>query len=446
MVGNGNKFALLQSVTPRRELVTLSDADGPRQTSRVACTMQTLEVLYWLEPDKVGSTTSIANFCEYYVQVTTTGVTSESYMSSSSLLGTTQPFLLCVKSRRGSRPRKVRRRHIRIALHNVRLRLGQLRNHIVGQVQRVLDNLRRRQAKPLVHGDVGELGRLQDLEQHEVVRARVLNVMAGRLRNVADAAGIVVERPGALRRLEDGDASRPGEEKVPLVAGEMPVELAHGARLDGDERGAEHAGDGEGGRVEDLDGAAFDLVWLLLRKVVRVALLFRQEAGWTGNLLLLDVVGSGRPRENPELAVWKIVKCGNVGLQVLCKRRLGVALEQLGSQKGSFFGELAIVKNQEELGSVFQSLDGMWHARREEPDVACVEVVDKGLAILVGGLNAHGTVKNVGPLVCRMPVEFAVSAGRKTHVDTSHGSSIWKNGLVLLTSPTGAIQTTTVMA
>lgn len=55
-----------------------------------------------------------------------------------------------------------------------------------------------------------------------------------------------------------------GKHMYPFVRGRVPVHFAHGAGLDGYQRGGEAACDGEGLRVEDLDGAAGDAVGLSL--------------------------------------------------------------------------------------------------------------------------------------------------------------------------------------
>jgi len=53
----------------------------------------------------------------------------------------------------------------------------------------------------------------------------------------------------------------------------MPVDFAHCTGLDGDECGAELGGDGEGLRVDDLDGTAIDFVGRLLGEVVGIRLI-----------------------------------------------------------------------------------------------------------------------------------------------------------------------------
>lgn len=95
--------------------------------------------------------------------------------------------------------------------------------------------------------------------------------MPGGLRDVAHVAGGEVEGARGRGGLEDGDAGRALQEVRPLVRRRVPVHLAHGARLQDDQRGREHGGDGEGEGVEDLDAAAGGVVELLLRPMERVA-------------------------------------------------------------------------------------------------------------------------------------------------------------------------------
>jgi len=59
--------------------------------------------------------------------------------------------------------RKIRRRKIRIPLHNQRLRLRKAINQIIIQIQMIFNNLLRREAQPLVDANVAVLARLQDL-------------------------------------------------------------------------------------------------------------------------------------------------------------------------------------------------------------------------------------------------------------------------------------------
>lgn len=162
------------------------------------------------------------------------------------------------------------RGHVKRALLDVLLLLGEVLPPALRHVKVVLDDLLGGEGKPLGGADIGKLGRLQDLEEDDVLGTSVLDVVAGRLRDVADAAGREVEGAGSLGCLEHSDAGGSLQEVVPLRGGRVPVDLAHGTRLHDYEGGGEVGRDGEGGWVEDLDGAAGGLVGLLLGPVVGV--------------------------------------------------------------------------------------------------------------------------------------------------------------------------------
>lgn len=90
-------------------------------------------------------------------------------------------------------------------------------------MQRVLNNLFRRQSQPLRDRDVRELRRLQHLQQHHILAACVLDIMAGCHGNVSNVARSIVKGLRAGWGLVDGDARGAREEEVPLVAVGVPV-------------------------------------------------------------------------------------------------------------------------------------------------------------------------------------------------------------------------------
>lgn len=69
----------------------------------------------------------------------------------------------------------------------------------------------------------------------------------------------------------------------------MPVHFAHCAGGDGYEGGGEVGGDGEGGCVDYLYGAAGDGVGFLLGEVVGVGIFLGEGTGGTGLVLCGDV-------------------------------------------------------------------------------------------------------------------------------------------------------------
>lgn len=65
----------------------------------------------------------------------------------------------------------------------------------------------------------------------------------------------------------------------------MPVDLAHGARCNGEESHREVRGDVEDSGVDNFNRTPRYLVWALLRKMICVGLVLRKIAGRTGNVL-----------------------------------------------------------------------------------------------------------------------------------------------------------------
>lgn len=73
--------------------------------------------------------------------------------------------------------------------------------------------------------------------------------------DIPDIPGPVIERLATTRRLINRDPCAPLQEKVPLVRLRVPMQFAHGAGPDGDERGGDVGGGGEGGGVDNFDSA-----------------------------------------------------------------------------------------------------------------------------------------------------------------------------------------------
>lgn len=211
--------------------------------------------------------------------------------------------------------------------------------------------------------------RLQHLYKHEVLVARVLDVVAVRLGEVRDVARAVVERGGLVRGREQGRAALALDEEAPLVARRVPVDLAHAAGLHGHHGGGEVGGDGEGQRVDDLDAAPGHLVRGLLGEVVRVAGRFGNDAAFARHVLRLDVLGGGGSGEDVQLVRGDLVEGGGGDAEVLgqdffLQTGLGsfvsslswlwkvsyrVVVEDFRSKKRVVFGESSVVEHQQEL-------------------------------------------------------------------------------------------------
>jgi hypothetical protein len=96
-------------------------------------------------------------------------------------------------------------------------------------------------------------------------------------------------------------------------------------------------------------------------------------------------------------------------------------LEPVADEEGVVLAEAAVVEDKEELATVgAQSLNGMWNARREVPEISDAEVVDEGTPLLVDGGDARVPVEHVGPLGLLVPVHLARAAGVEAHVDAGH--------------------------
>ena len=191
--------------------------------------------------------------------------------------GSTNPISLTLLRRVQRRIRivlhgKISGRIIRISRQNVLLDPGQAIDQTVRKVQGLADDGLGRETEPLVDADVLVLGGLEDLHVDDGVgvRADVFDVVRVGHEDVADVAGLEIRGARVLWAREGGDARPPGQEEVPLVRRQVPVDLAHRARLDGEDGRGEVAGDREDGGVGDLDGAAGDGERLLFREVVRV--------------------------------------------------------------------------------------------------------------------------------------------------------------------------------
>lgn len=86
------------------------------------------------------------------------------------------------------------------------------------------------------------------------------------------------------------------------------MDLAHAARLHGDDGRGEVGGDREGCWVDDFHGSAGDVVRELVGEVVGVALGSGDGAGGCGGVLVFDVVWGAGTREDIEFVFWDFVE------------------------------------------------------------------------------------------------------------------------------------------
>jgi len=180
---------------------------------------------------------------------------------------------------------EISRAEILIPRQNERLDLRKPVQGILTEAQMITDDMLGRQTQPLRNTDVLVASRLQNLKVHQIRGTRVLEVVRVRYGYVAHIAGVEVEGLRCLGRYEDGQTALAGDYEVPFVGGCMPVEFAHGARLDREEGGGEVCGGWEGRGIQDLDAAAGNLVWRLLGEVIAVCSALWDHASWSRDIV-----------------------------------------------------------------------------------------------------------------------------------------------------------------
>ena len=364
---------------------------------------------------------------------------------------------------------KVGREEVFVTGEDVRFIFRQIGNDIVGQLQRILDDLRRRQAEPLRYRDIchGAKGsawidrssaastlrirtavvrRLQNFQVDHVHVPRVLDVVAVREGDISHVTFCEIERPRGRGGGEDADAGLAGDEEVPLVAGGVPVDLAHGARLDRDKGGTEVVRDGESGRVDDFDRAARDHVRLLLREMIGVRYVPGDTTVRAGDVLSGEVARGRGTGEDVQLLLGGVVERGDVSPEVFGHDRLWSPHEELRGEEGVLFRKGAGVEDEQELGTLSKRLDGVRESGGKEPYISRIEVVISGLTVIVHDADPGASVEDVGPLISLMPVEFAVSVRRQFHIDAGHLSCCGHLVDILLTCEPGLIQSGAVIA
>lgn len=87
--------------------------------------------------------------------------------------------------------------------------------------------------------------------------------------------------------------------------------------------------------------------------------------------------------------------------------------------KGRLLGKVAVIENDEELGSVLtETLQRVRHTTGEVPQVTLLEVVDEVAALVVESSDAHLTVQDVSPFGLLVPVKLTDDALVESHVDS----------------------------
>lgn len=124
-----------------------------------------------------------------------------------------------------------------------------------------------------------ELRRLQNLQEHQILIPRILNIMTIRLREIPNITSHIVKSRSSIRRRKQRRPTLALNKERPLIARRVPMDLAHATRMNSHNRRGEIAGYWEGERVDNLDGAAGYLVGALFGEVVGVALGAGDETG-----------------------------------------------------------------------------------------------------------------------------------------------------------------------
>ena len=132
-----------------------------------------------------------------------------------------------------------------IERHDRVLFLLQCAHHLLIEFQMGLQQLGRRQRQPLVQRQVRIIAALEHLQEAQRRVAGVLDIMAHRVRDIADVAGLVIEGARLPRGCEHAHAALAFDVVLPFVGVGMPVQFAHSAGRDFDQcsgnrlRGAE---------------------------------------------------------------------------------------------------------------------------------------------------------------------------------------------------------------
>lgn len=97
-----------------------------------------------------------------------------------------------------------------------------------------------------------------------------------------------------------------------------------------------------------------------------------------------------------------------------------IRTKPVGQNKGRLLREVAVIKDEEELGSVLtETLQRVRDTAREVPQVTLLQVVDEVAALVVESSDSDLAVKDVGPLSLLVPVKLTNDTLVESHVDTS---------------------------
>src|SRR6476660_9738474 len=94
--------------------------------------------------------------------------------------------------------------------------------------------------------------------------------------------------------------------------------------------------------------------------------------------------------------------------------------EPVADEERLVLREVAVIKHQQELDSLFQPLDGVGDTGREVPDVARADVVNEVAPLGVNRGDAATAGEHVAPFGLLVPVHLTDTSGLEAHVQTGH--------------------------
>jgi hypothetical protein len=198
----------------------------------------------------------------------------------------------------------------------------------------------------------------------------------------------------------------------------VPVHLTDCARLNAQVRSSHGLGDWEVTRIGNAYLTASSVDGLLVKHLVgklQLGLLITLGVAWN---LLLDRVRVGA-LENVLLRLGNSSEDLRMHAEVLSKDRLGRAPHPVREQEGRVLGEVAIVKDEEELSAIgAETLQRVGVARWEVPQVALLEIVDEAATLGVEGGDADLAFENISPFGFLVPMELADDPFIESHVHT----------------------------
>src|SRR5258705_4484540 len=256
--------------------------------------------------------------------------------------------------------------------------------------------------------------------------------------DITDIAGSEVERPRLAGGGKHTHASLAFDPILPFVSVGVPVKLAHCARFNLNQRRGNLGGSREYAGIRNAYRPTFGLDRLLRHQTVAVAMRYGCGSG--------SPVGRqwSRNRSGKNITVFWVGRMaeqrgGNA--KVLSQHLIRYVLKPVTDQEGIVFVEVAVIKDQEKLGTVrIKALDRMRNARREKPPITHTDIINKSSSLRVDRGDARLSVEHVSPLRGLVPMQFTYSTGVQTHV---HAGDILRDAELTgghLTGPAARLQ------